>query len=41
MTQSLIDLEPKDVRKKRIHPVVDWLDANTNDLLNEIKDEEF
>lgn len=41
MSQSSVDTELKDVRKKPIHPVVDWLDANTTDLLNEIKEEEF
>jgi len=41
MTQSLVDLEPKDSRRKKIHPIVDWLDTNTADLLKEIKDQEF
>ena len=41
MTHSSVDVELQDVRKKKIHPVVDWLDANTTDLLNEIKEQDF
>ena len=40
MSQSVVEME-HDVRKKKIHAIVEWLDASTADLLNEIKDQEF
>ena len=41
MDQSFVELEPRDVAKKKVHSIVDWLYTNTNDLLKEIKEQDF
>jgi len=41
MSRTELDAQMQVSQKRKVHPVVAWLDANTADLLNEIKDQEF